>query len=236
MKRIAVLTPIARAPMPAFVESIMRIAGTHHDSNIHVDWINAVGHANTPRVRNALCHAALTHQFDEIVWIDDDISFTPASFLQLVSHDVDVVAGAPQRRNDGDVVKFCAHIDPEPEAHTATDMMGAEYPLLSGHAATAFMRVKASVFERLKDKVDWYYHESTGQDQVRAYYDYKIGAAPGGGQKSYNGEDYYFSELCKQNGIQVWIDPYIRLQHWNTVPLKEVFADYVFAVKAGEGE
>jgi len=226
MRHVFVLTPVARAPTPAFVDSIIRVIGQHSDE-LRVDWINAVGHANTPRVRNALCHQALKMGADEIVWIDDDIGFTPEAFHALLSHDVDVVAAAPQRRDTTGKVKFCAHVAPDHKTLTVENHLG-KYPLLTGHGATAFMRIKRHVFERLQDKVDWYTHESTGNDKVRAYFDYKIGPCPSGAEKSYNGEDYYFCQLCQDNNIDVWIDTVIPLDHWNMMPMREIMANHIF--------
>lgn len=220
------MTPIARAPVPAFVESIMRVVGSHQ--GIDIQWINAVGHANTPRVRNVLCHQALELGADELIWIDDDISFKPEALFQLLAHNVDIVAAAPQRR-DLDGTTFCAHLDTPQKTKGTSDVFDNVYNLYAGHAATAFMRVKRGVYDALKSKVDWFHHEKAGDGQVRAYYDYKIGEGPSG-TKDYIGEDYYFSQLAKENGYEVWIDPYIQLSHWNNAPMNELMANHIFKV------
>lgn len=223
-RKVVIMTPIARAPMPAFVDSIMRVVGSHQ--GVDIQWVNAVGHANTPRVRNILCHQALELGADDLIWIDDDISFAPDALFQLLAHNVDVVAAAPQRR-DLTGVTFCAHIDQPIKSINTSDVFDNIYPLLAGHAATAFMRVKRAVYEGLADKVGYFTHDACPGGEVRAFYDYKIGEGPSG-TKDYIGEDYYFSQLAKENGYEVWIDPYIQLYHWNNAPMNELMANHIF--------
>ena len=81
-RKVVLMTPIARAPVPAFVDSIMRVVGSHQ--GVDIQWVNAVGHANTPRVRNVLCHQGLALDADDLIWIDDDISFEPDALFQLL--------------------------------------------------------------------------------------------------------------------------------------------------------
>lgn len=223
-RRVVIMTPIARAPVPAFVESIMKVVGSHQ--GIDIQWVNAVGHANTPRVRNVLCHQALALDADDLIWIDDDISFEADALFQLLCHKVNIVAAAPQRR-DLNAVTFCAHIDQPIKTINTSDVFDNIYPLLAGHAATAFMRVKRAVYEGLAEKVDSFTHETCPGEEIRAFYDYKIGAGPSG-TKDYIGEDYYFSQLAKENGYEVWIDPYIRLSHWNMMPMRERMSNHIF--------
>lgn len=218
MRKIAILTPIARAPMPEFMASIMNICGTAlFDEPTEIAWLKAVGHANTPRVRNALAHTALNWGADELIWIDDDISFDRQAFLDLFKHDVDIVAGAPQRRSDdpSTPIKFCASLDNP--AKTLGD-------LLSGYAATAFLRTKRCVYDKMKPTLKTFTHENFKGD-ITAYFDYKIGPSPSGKEISYNGEDFYFCQVARDLGFDVWIDPTIQLSHWNNAPLSMKMSD-----------
>ena len=207
---VAVLTPIARAPHPEFVTSLIQTLGAFPETK----WLHVTGHANTPRVRNLLTHWALTKtDCTDVVFIDDDIAWTPEGFARLVSHDVDVVAGAPQRRSDD--TTFCGRLD-------YPDVQKSCGDLITGQAATAFMRIRRSALDALAPTRRTFSYRDDGE--VRAYFDYDIYESPNG-ETSYVGEDFWFCDECRKNGIEVWIDPHIRLKHFHTIGLDACMAD-----------
>lgn len=214
-----ILTPVARAPRPEFVTSLIKTLGAFPDTQ----WLHVVGHANTPRVRNLLAHWALTKtDATDIVFVDDDIAWEPEAFARLLSHDVDVVAGAPQRRSNDQT--FCGRLDD-------AGVQKRHGELVSGQAATAFMRITRSAFDALaptRRKFD--YNDSVG---VSAYFDYDIYQGPSG-QTSYVGEDFWFCDECRKNGIDVWIDPHIRLKHFHTLGLDLCMADVMKEISHDE--
>lgn len=218
---VAILTPIARAPHPEFVTSLIKTLGAFPGTQ----WLHVTGHANTPRVRNLLAHWALTKtDCTDVVFIDDDIAWTPTDFARLMSHDVDVVAGAPQRRSDDQT--FCGRLD-DP------DRQKQHGELVSGQAATAFMRISRKAFEHLAPTRDWF--EYRDDKNVKAYFDYDIGIA-GNGQRAYVGEDFWFCDQCRENGIEVWIDPYVRLKHFHTVGLDLCMGDMMRKIDYDESQ
>lgn len=223
MSKVVICTPIARAPQPDFMASLMGLMSVC--SGKDVSWVNVVGHANTPRARNVLAKKALDLGADELVWIDDDIGFSPEAFGLLfdVPDDVRVVAGMPQRRTGQEELSFCGCVDREP---------GRNGRLLTGHAATAFLRVGASVLRELEPKVGKFQHKEletaeNPEGWCPAWFHYEIGPTPNGDMVGYTGEDFWFSGLCRDNGIDVWLDPSIQLRHWHTLPLGECYGDHV---------
>lgn len=238
VRRPCIMTPIARSPVPEYNASYQRTLIKYP-----VPQVTMVGHANTPRARNITLHQAMepkdeegNPRFTDFIFIDDDISWDVEQFFELVRHPpVDpegrpaVICGAPQRRTDD--VKFCCNVDRPGDRQK----WGR---LVSGKAATAFMRIPIEVINHLKEVLTW---EEDGDklfqfqelDNIWPFFDYKICDLPGHRDKEgnpvnqYMGEDFYFCDLVRENGGQVWIDPEIKLEHWHMSPLKKRLSDYI---------
>lgn len=213
--KISVLTPISRQPAPAYMESVLRLTGAV--SGVDLEWLHVDGHANTPRVRNILAYKAWLGGADSICFIDDDIEFGQEAFERLYGHDVPVVAGAPRKRGSGRM-EFCCKI--APDAPVRGD-------LIAGDAATAFLRIDRPVLDHLAGKVKNFAYVGVG-DHIPAWFNYDI-APCGADLNEFTGEDYYFSRLCREYGVPVWIDPHIELGHWQYGPLVGKLADVIDA-------
>lgn len=212
-RRIAITTPAARYIEADFTASLLRTVAAAPAS---VSWLHVVGHANLPRARNVLVAQALKLGFDDIVFIDADIGWEPEAFTKLfdVPEEVSIVAGAPQRRQSDDL-SFCAAIPPKTRV---------ESDLVSGFAATAFLRVKAHVFRELAPYVEAFDYRGM---ECRAFFNYELAKNPVSDTVGFVGEDYYFSTLARKHGIAVWIDPTIALRHWHTEPMTEMMVDHI---------
>lgn len=62
------------------------------------DYLDVSGCPRLPEVRNLLTAQALAMGADEVVFVDNDIAFTPETFVALIERDCDVVGAAPQAR------------------------------------------------------------------------------------------------------------------------------------------
>jgi hypothetical protein len=175
-----------------------------------VSWLHCVGHANLARARNYLVREARERGAQAIVFIDSDIGWDAEAFGALFDchEDVRVLAGCPQRRDDK--LGFCGIPD--------TPVMRKAGRLVSGHAATAFLRVDASVFDELEPKVPSYEYQG---ERYPAFF--QVGIRDG----EMLDEDVWFSRLCRDNGIEVWLDPSIQLRHWHSRPLTGRMADHI---------
>ena len=214
-RRIAILTPVARQVDADFAASLLK---TVSSVSAEIGWLHVVGHANLPRARNVLVAKALELGVDDVVFIDSDIGWEPEAFAALfeVPEGVDVVAGCPQRRVD-DEISFCGSPKINGEARVLGD-------LITGYAATAFLRIRSRVFEALKPKVARFDYQDT---EAWAWFDYKVDENPFSRTRGFIGEDFYFSMLCMENGIDVWLDPTISLRHWNASPLTARMSDHL---------
>lgn len=218
-RNVAVCTPVSRQVDADFARSMISICSSLK-GQANVRFYTVVGHANLPRARNILAGAALRNGADDVVFIDSDIGFEPKAFEKLFSvpPEARIVAGCPQRRNC-DEISFCG----SPDSKLKWDLT-EDRALLSGYAATAFLRVSRSVFDELSDKVEEFDYQD---EKYRAFFNYKIGENAFNKQRGFIGEDYYFCMLAKENGIEVWLDPTIELRHWNSSPMEETMINYV---------
>lgn len=219
--KIAICSCISKSPVADYTISLFKTVNYLKDKAT-VSWLHQVGHANLPRARNILVGKALAWGATDIIFIDDDIGWEPEAFASLMTAppEVDILAGTPQRRTQpGEQISFCGG----PDGTFKMELTDGR-TIYQGWAATAFLRVKASVYERLKDKVEEFEYDG---ENFRAYYNYKIGLNPSGKTKGFIGEDYYFCGLAKENGIEVWVDPSIELRHHHTVALDEVLASHI---------
>lgn len=219
---VCIVTLVARQPVLDHVMSIHKLmAEARKHPGAEVSYLPIHGQANTPRARNIGVQKALESGADQIVFIDDDIGFEFEAFQQLFEDmSKDVVAGMPQRRADDlSEVMFCGTFDPEPKV---------DGPYGSGFAATAFMRISRRVFEEMPATP--FQHaslrsESNLEGFTRDWFDYRVGPTPSGEEIGYNGEDYEFCRKCKEMGVEVWLNPSIRLRHWHMVPLEACYGD-----------
>lgn len=204
---LAICTPIHRQVEPDFFASLQATLRTGGGAAI---WLHTIGHANLPRARNYLVQEARDRGAGAIVFIDADIGWDADAFGALFDcpDDVRVLAGAPRRREEK--MAFCGSIDRHGLKQNGR--------LMTGTAATAFLRVDASVFDDLDGKVESYGY------QGRQYPGFFQTPIIDGDLKD---EDVFFSHLCKANGIDVWIDPHIRLRHWANMPMTGCIADHL---------
>lgn len=177
---------------------------------IKVDHFTAPGCSVLPRVRNRLVASALASKCDWIVFADDDVAWSAPDFFKLLSHGVDVVAAAPAKRHKRwdeapDVaVKF-------PEGNITGLKTPAGRLWQVDGLATAFMAIRASVFEKLHDLTREYVCEAGQPMRDWFWFDLRVID----GRVMDEGEDYNFCRKWREVGGACWVDPDIRLRHYD---------------------
>lgn len=211
--KVAICTPIHRQVEADFMVSLI---ATMQAKLFPCTWLHTIGHSNLPKARNWLAASALDQDATDILFIDSDIGWSPEAVAKLfdVDEEIGIVAGVPQRRSAD--LSFCGLPD-SPRALKKGD-------LVTGLAATAFMRIRAPVLEHLKSVVAPYEHEGVPQ---HAWFGYPIAPNPTTGKTDMLLEDYAFCQLARDEGIEVWLDPTIPLRHWHSAPLTSVMGDHI---------
>ena len=173
------------------------------------------------RGRNRLVAAALADGCDYVFMVDDDIGYDPDDFLKLIDYDIDVVAGAPARRarHWKDPPLAVVRLAPkfgEQEITQASFTDGRR--LWKAEAlATAFMCIKARVFKDLDHVTERFYSDDNQQGLVtRNWFWIDLVTLPEAGDRLHDqGEDYNFCWKWTAVGGDLWVDPDVRLRHYD---------------------
>ena len=195
--------------------------------------------ANESLVSRARCHMVAYFMANpkatHMMFIDADINFDPIDILHMLQHDKDIIVGAyPKKELDWRSIskKFQSGITHEDELKDA----GANYALnfewntnednnrtlkienglvKLKDAATGFMLIKRSVFERLIEAYpDLYFNNDLNLDKEFEKWTYLFFDCMHEPEtKRYLSEDYAFCRRWQAIGGEVWLDPLVKLDH-----------------------
>lgn len=185
-----------------------------------------------PTSRNDIAHRALTGGYDDLVMIDKDIGWEVESLVRLLSHDLDIVAGAYCRHRPG----VCSWLFIPLTGAVETEEKLLECSVI----ATGFMRIRVGALRRIAGFFPDLRYASKGHEgneEYRLQHEFfGIGlAGPGSaegrlddirklltgggtmeqlrlaafgsrGPAGLIGEDYRFCMRARQAGLRVWAD------------------------------
>jgi hypothetical protein len=176
-------------------------AGLMNSTGLHGGWLPLAGQSDVYVARNVLANQFLQRkEYDTLVSIDSDIGFTREDLKNLIDTEESFVSGLYTDK--------C-----QPPMPFCRDMQGQQVPLSdiprqgllrAWFIPGGFVKIERSVFETLiaKGLVPSY-----GKGQYHHFYNGRIAL------DNLLSEDYSFSDLVKQAGIQAWINCGIRLNH-----------------------
>ncbi len=209
-RSVYIATPIARHPVRQYTTSLARTL-------VHLDrlgirwWLqNTVGSSNLPRARNDLAAGFLASDYDDMLFIDDDMGFKPNDVVRLLASDQDLIGGVGCKkvmRPDTDPAKWCLHTLNGP---VTQDDMGAIEVAAVG---TGFLKISRAVFQRIiMARPHW---KRSGWPNMpaaaKAFYYRFFAFDPDDPEEA--GEDIAFCREWRMLGGRVWVDPKIRLIH-----------------------
>ena len=202
-----------------------------------------------PRARNILADNFLRSDCTHLVFLDADVGFKGLDVLRMIVLDKDII-GAPYpkktiswekvlraaqdenirpiiEKNPTLLEQFAADFVFSPDG-TKADKDGMiniklDEPLQVTETGTGFMAIKREALERymeaypeLSYKPD---HSRTkhfsGDREVFAFFDTAIDE-----KKRYLSEDYLFCKLAREAGLEVWLCPYMHLDHTGTITFR----------------
>jgi hypothetical protein len=169
-----------------------------------VDYRFYVG-LGLPKVRNTVVADFLADEFDDLVFIDDDVSWKPLTLQKLLSYPVDVVAGAYPFRQDP--IRFpVALLMDRPELRGDPEHGLLEVASVPG----GFLRLT----RKCLDAMSWFYAKDRGYAEAATKSGRAVDLFPQlhrDGQMY--GEDISFCMLWRDMGGKVWVDPDMELYH-----------------------
>ena len=220
-KSVAILTPA--------LGGMIHIQNAHSVTNalFHlkeqgwtIGWLNYGNVASVTKARNAMISEALTQGFENIVFIDADIAFAPATLTRLLQHDLDLVAGAQKTNTNNATRQFPYAV----ETLDGKMLLNQDGITEVAAVSTAFMRLRTRAIREFMLEVP---HLKYADDQVAgwehtlyALFEHRLTPHPRlKGHQKYSGEDYSFCYLWRQHGRKVFLDTQLPLRHIKTVNL-----------------
>lgn len=198
------------------------------------DWLTGRNESLVHRARMEMTASFLKSPHTHMMWLDADIEFEPSHVAALWNMQVDIAVGVYRMKKIDDL--YAAWVD----GKLVTDLAAFEGPTQVDYAGTGFMLISRSavlrVYEYLKDRertarklFDRLPHAELTEAEavvaaemlgmVRPDYEGAHGTVPAlymtpifnHGLES---EDFHFSRIARAAGLQVIMDPSVKLVHW----------------------
>jgi hypothetical protein len=190
------------------------------------------------RARNYVVDEFMRSECTHLVFIDSDIAFDPRDVLGLIAIQVsdpkyNIVTGPyPKKTIAWEKVKKAVEIGKAEDTPFALDQYTADYvfnpinklasfnlsePLEIGEGGTGFMCIPKETFEKYKEAYPEYSYKPDhirtenfdGSNEIMAYFDCVIDPKT----KRYLSEDYFFCHKARAAGMQVWMCPWMQINH-----------------------
>lgn len=198
-----ILTPVRDRPAMSYTSSLLKLTRQFTAMNIRHDVQFVVGNSCLPMARNMLVAGFLASDYDDAIFIDDDVGFTPESVWRLAQSAHRVIGGAIHKRTH--------RPDSDPMAWGLCFMDGAveANAVEVDYAATAFLKVSREAFGIYAERYDTKRPAPFHMDEAIAkHYHRFFEFGPND-----EGEDVTFCHKWREAGGRVWIDPAAELTH-----------------------
>lgn len=218
-RSVLICTPIARNPVWQYTASMLSTLPFLQEQGVRVSFQFVVGSSVICKARNELCAHFLMSDYTDLLFIDDDMEFTPASVLRLLGSDKPLIGGVGRMRvqkPNSDPEVWCWRPKHDAAGRLVQDDMGAVEALGFG---AAFMLINRRVLIDLAEAhPEW--KRPGAKDWPEALRDnyYEFFRQNEDGVEGEISEDYVFCNRWRALGNSVWIDPTIKLGHvgsWN---------------------
>jgi hypothetical protein len=167
------------------------------------------------RCRNILATHFLTKtDCTDLMFIDDDVTWTQGAFARMFNHPVDVVGGAYPVRGDGVFPPFVLrpfnNVLQHDPVHGLMEVDGLP---------TGFLRITRKALEAVAEqRKDRWYEDMTAPDmKIIDFFDFEFDVE----RHMYFSEDYAFCRRVREAGFKTWVDPELTLFHTG----KKIFGD-----------
>ena len=163
--------------------------------------------------------------YTHLLQIDDDMSWSPDSVLEMLLKDKEFIAGVGRKKTMDE--QYAAEMiieggEPIGElGEKETDVL-----LKMKRVGGAFTLMKRSVVDKLKNNFPDHKNESLGYTFYRLEYD----------EKGLITEDYYFCRLLDKCGIDIWCYPNVTMGHLGNYDFKGNYFDFLKMCKEKEDD
>lgn len=218
-RSVMICTPIARNPAWEYTASLASTLLYLAEQGVKVTFQFVVGGSVIHRCRNELAAHFLASDFTDLLFVDDDMQWAPASVLRLLGSDKPLIGGVGRMRvqkPNTDPAVWCWRPLRDGADGLTQDEMGAVE--VAGVGA-AFLLINRRVFaDMAAAHPDWKRPGAPDwPEDLRAHY-FEFFATTEADEHGELSEDYGFCHRWRQMGAagdknRVWVDPTIRLGH-----------------------
>ncbi|HLY04264.1 MAG TPA: hypothetical protein VKR31_00805 [Rhizomicrobium sp.] len=210
-RSIFIATPIARHPVRQYTTALHLTCVMLAGLGIRA-WVqNTVGASNLPRARNDLVAAFLASDYDDLLFIDDDMGWNPGDVIRLMASEQAVIGGVGCKKTllaDTAKEKWCFR------ALKGGRFVQDDFGAIEVEAVgTGFLKISREVFETMKAAhPDWKrngWHDTPAEHKPHCYRFFAFDPD----DPEEKGEDIAFCMEWRRLGGRVFIDPTIRLVH-----------------------
>lgn len=186
-----------------YLMSALRTQKLLLDNGVNNVWSNRCGDPFIAKARSSAACDFLKTEETDLFFLDDDIGWPADKVLEFIRSDAPVIVGVYPHKLEETSWPCSLEAD-------GADLVEKDGLYRAILAPTGFMRIKRWVLEKLYDKAPPYREtEADGAMHERRAL-FNSGPAADG---NWWGEDYAFCNLCRSEGIDVWINPDIDFYH-----------------------
>lgn len=194
--KCVVLVPVAKSLEPETEAALTQLAASGYPVRM------LRGGSQVDLVRSALASQAVRGGYDETLWIDSDVVFTPADVERIREHAEPIVAGLYVKKDRNEFAcQFDGHAD-------VKFGLGGGLLKMRG-VGMGFTRVLRGVYEEVK-RVHGLPDCGGGYDPAETVTPYFLPMVEGA---TYLSEDYSFCRRAQAAGFDVWADTRLKLGH-----------------------
>lgn len=204
---------------PNYTHSLAAAMAVSAAAGIAVDLCHIAEHCHVDDARNAMVREFLMSKASHLIFIDNDVGFSPDSLIRLIQHDpaVDMVAGVYPLKEDeeGYPVRVKDGAELWADVNGLVEVEGLP---------TGFLRISRTCLERMVEQFGDRKFYGRGQSREDMPH-YILFERTYESETRYSG-DYAFCEKWKSIGGKMYVDPEMHFSHSGTHEWTGTLGDY----------
>lgn len=194
--------------------SCMELQRSLVENGVEHEFLITTNESLIPRARNTAVARFMNDDelkdYEAFMFIDADIEFKAEDVAKLwnlmVEGDHEVVTAAyPMKREGSDVTAW--------KDGELVKLDELKEPTKVDYAGTGFLLIRRSAFEKLQNEKTYLFHTEGNVGKVYDHFRCRVSKGNDVEDRFYLSEDYAFCNSCNAAGIDIILDPSIRLGH-----------------------
>lgn len=161
------------------------------------------------RAVNGFLTRFLHSDFDQLLWIDTDEGWRAHDVIRILSHKEEVVAGTYPMKNAWD--EYTCELQKEDGVPIGKMLPDGTALLKADRVAGGFMKTRKSALEKLAPLCDWYHYRENKNSEPEKHYKFFWNEVQ---DHQFFGMDYAYCEKLKKAGVELWVDPMLKIDHF----------------------